>query len=66
MSKGVQRVSISSIVYDHQCSLSLLHMSHRAMKLNVYAAHSPAHGTRVVCLVLLDERSSIYNPIEAR
>ena len=27
-------------------SLSLLHMSHPTLKLNVYAAPSPAHGTR--------------------
>ena len=26
--------------------LSLLHMSHRAVKLNVYAAPSPVNGTR--------------------
>ena len=40
MPEGVQGVSRSSIVEDHQCSLL-----HRALKLNVYAAHLPAHGT---------------------
>ena len=44
--------------------ISLLHMSHRALKLNVYAAPSLATD-RVVRLVFL-ERSSLSNPLEAR
>ena len=43
---------------------SLLHMPHRALKLNVYAAPSPATD-RVVRLVFLEGRS-LSNPVEAR
>ena len=78
MPEGIQCVSRSFIVEDHQrslslslslalslsLSLSLLYMSHRALKLNVYA-HLRLLTDRVVFLVFLGG-SSLSNPMEAR
>ena len=44
--------------------LSRLHMSHRALKLNVYAAPSPAHETR--CSFGISLGKVLSNPMEAR
>ena len=63
MTEGVQGVSRSSIVEDHQCYLSCT--CHRALKLNVYAAPSRVQRIAFVGLVFL-EGSSLSNPIEAR
>ena len=46
------------------CRVSPMHMPHRALKLNVYAATSAATD-RVVRLVFLEGRS-LSNPVEAR